>query len=77
MCLCIDDILGSVASPVPYEEQTADNSSMVYEDEGLDLSQRLNESLFAGPELDADSEEIIFGEWVLISPHYSRDLSRM
>ena len=32
-------------------------------DEGLDLSQRISESLFAGPELDADSEEIIMGKW--------------
>ena len=31
-------------------------------DEGLDVSQRISESLFAGPDLDADGEEIISGK---------------
>ena len=33
----------------------------VYSDEGLDLSQRLSESIFGGPDLEADSEEIVYG----------------
>lgn len=33
-----------------------------YSDEGLDLSQQLAESMFAGPDLDADGEELITSE---------------
>ena len=45
-------------------------------DEGLDLSQRISESIFQGPELDKDGEEILRGKKsnsispVFISPHY-------
>jgi len=31
-------------------------------DEGLDLSQRISESIFQGPELDKDGEEILRGK---------------
>lgn len=30
-------------------------------DEGLDLSQKISESIFQGPELDADGEELLAG----------------
>ena len=30
-------------------------------DEGLEVSQRLAESIFAGPDIDADGEEILSG----------------
>lgn len=30
-------------------------------DEGLEISQRLAESIFAGPDLDAEGEEILLG----------------
>ena len=36
----------------------------MYSDEGLDLSQRISESIFMGPDLEADSEEVIYGECV-------------
>lgn len=45
-------------------------------DEGLDLSQRISESIFQGPELDMDGEEILRGKRnksispVFIRPHY-------
>lgn len=45
-------------------------------DEGLDLSQRISESIFQGPELDKDGEEILRGKRsnsispVFIWPHY-------
>jgi hypothetical protein len=45
-------------------------------DEGLDLSQRISESIFQGPELDKDGEEILRGKRnknispVFIRPHY-------
>lgn len=35
----------------------------VYSDEGLDLSQRISESIFAGPDLDPDGEEVILGQY--------------
>ena len=34
----------------------------MYSDEGLDLSQRISESIFMGPDLEADSEEVIYGK---------------
>ena len=40
-----------------------DTSAMsMYSDEGLDLSQRISESIFMGPDLEADSEEVIYGK---------------
>ena len=48
----------------------------VNSDEGLDLSQRLGESLFIGPELDLDSEEIITGMSVLYIPVLSLAILR-
>ena len=39
-----------------------DTSAMsMYSDEGLDLSQRISESIFMGPDLEPDSEEVIYG----------------
>lgn len=36
-------------------------------DEGLDVSQRFMETIFTGPELDADSEEVITGQsWIVV-----------
>ena len=41
----------------------ADTSQLsVFSDEGLDLSQRISESMFVGPDLEPDSEEVIYGE---------------
>ena len=45
------------------EEETLETSAIsIFSDEGLDLSQRINESVFAGPDLDPDGEEIIMGK---------------
>ena len=38
------------------------SAASMFSDEGLDLSQRVNESIFAGPELDPDGEEVIIGK---------------
>lgn len=51
------------------DDETIHESSVasMLSDEGLDLSQRINESIFAGPELDADGEEVILGEFATLS----------
>ncbi len=39
------------------EDMTHETSTLsMYSDEGLDLSQRISESLFMGPDVEADSE---------------------
>ena len=45
----------------------ADTSQIsVFSDEGLDLSQRISESMFVGPDLEPDSEEVIYGKTTLL-----------
>lgn len=55
----------------------ADTSSLTLEetsilssatDEGLDMSQRLTESIFIGPDIDAEGEEIVTGTALICSP---------
>ncbi len=55
---------GAAANAAPEPDQTNPNLSAisVLSDEGLELSQRMSESIFVGPGLDADSEEVIRGE---------------
>jgi hypothetical protein len=53
-----------VCSADPDDPEAVHNTSVlsVYSDEGLDLSQHFAESLFSGPDLDGDTEEMISGE---------------
>ena len=52
------------------EDETMHETSgaSVFSDEGLDLSQKLSESIFAGPDLDPDGEEIILGKGHIVLP---------
>ena len=51
-------------APHPSESsQTLHDTSVTsgVSDEGLDLSQRVNDTIFSGPELDPEVEEVITG----------------
>ena len=39
-----------------------DPNASVYSDEGLDISLRLSESIFQGPDLDPESETLVLGK---------------
>ena len=45
-------------------DAAAHNTSILsaFSDEGLDISQHFAESMFAGPDLDVDAEEVITGQ---------------
>ena len=62
----------------PCDTDDADTSSPTLEetsilsnatDEGLDMSQRLTESIFIGPDIDAEGEEIVSGTALICCPH--------
>ena len=51
------------ASPVAGDAGNSETSvASVCSDEGLDLSQHVSESIFEGPDLDPDGEEVVVGE---------------
>ncbi len=51
-----------VRHPSPTGDTMNDTSvTSAWSDEGLDLSQQLAESIFAGPDLDSDGEELVSG----------------
>ena len=67
--LCI--VGATFKAPHPSESsQTLHDTSVTsgVSDEGLDLSQRVNDTIFSGPELDPEVEEVITGACVSV-PH--------
>ena len=57
-----------IATPDPDTSQDShhlENTSILSNatDEGLEISQRLAESIFVGPDLDAEGEEILTGNF--------------
>ena len=52
------------SSPTLEETSILSNAT----DEGLDMSQRLTESIFIGPDIDAEGEEIVSGTDVTDGP---------
>ena len=59
--------VGASKAPHPSESsQTLHDTSVTsgVSDEGLDLSQRVNDTIFSGPELDPEVEEVITGVYL-------------
>ena len=52
------------SSPTLEETSILSNAT----DEGLDMSQRLTESIFIGPDIDAEGEEIVSGTDLIDGP---------
>ena len=61
-------LISSKAAPdldTSQESHTLEDTSMysIATDEGLEISQRLAESMFVGPDLDAEGEEVLTGQF--------------
>ena len=63
-----------IRQPSPTGDTVHDTSvTSAWSDEGLELSQQLTESIFAGPDLDSDGEELVSGNYVKRSSKISRN----